>query len=251
MITLQDLSLYLNDLLQVNRLNDFCINGLQVEGKTPITKVATAVSASLDTIENAVKLGAQALVVHHGLFWNQDSHALVGVKLKKIKLLLDHGISLFGYHLPLDMHQEVGNNWKAARDLGWKDLEPFGEFNGIKIGVKGTFSSRPRETFVAELEQYYGSRCHLAPGGKDSVQSAALISGGAYKSLSEAVANGVDCFITGNFDEPAWNVAFEEKINFLALGHTATEKVGPKALASAIGQHFGIECQFIDTANPF
>lgn len=251
MVTLQDLRLYLNDLLRLDGLKDYCVNGLQIEGESKITTVATAVSANLDTIERAVKLGAQALIVHHGLFWNQDSHAIVGVKRKKVKLLLDHGVSLFGYHLPLDAQRELGNNWKAAKDLAWSDLEPFGLFDGVAIGVKGTFSLRPRETFMAELEQYYGSRCHLAPGGKDCVRSAALISGGAYKSISEAVSSGVDCFITGNFDEPAWNVAFEEKINFFALGHTATEKVGPKALAQAIQGHFGIECRFIDTENPF
>lgn len=251
MVTLQDLSLYLNDLLHVERLTDYCINGLQVEGDTKIMKAATAVSASLDTIEEAVELGVQALIVHHGLFWNQDSHAIVQVKRKKIKLLLDHGISLFGYHLPLDAHQEVGNNWKAARDLGWYDLQPFGKFNGVEIGVKGKFSPRPREAFRVELEKYYVSSSHSALGGKEIVESAALISGGAYKSLSDACREGVDCFITGNFDEPVWNQAFEEKINFFALGHTATEKVGPKALAEALERRFGIACRFIDTDNPF
>jgi len=118
MTTLQELCLYLNGLLQSDTINDYCKNGLQVEGSEKITKIATAVSASLATIEEALALGVQALIVHHGIFWNQDSHAITGVKRKKLALLLKHDISLIAYHLPLDIDQRYGNNWKAAKDLG-------------------------------------------------------------------------------------------------------------------------------------
>lgn len=230
---------------------DYCPNGIQVEGKEEVKTVATAVSANLQTLEAAAEMGVDALVVHHGLFWSGDSYPVVGAKKKKLQLLLEHRISLLAYHLPLDAHREVGNNWKAARDLGWKTLEPFGELNGIPIGVKGTFPAQPVEAFVKTVEAYYGHAAAAALGGKENVASAALISGGAYRELGSAAREGVDCFITGNFDEPAWGVAYEEGIHFLALGHSATEKIGPKALADYMDKDLGLDSRFIDVKNPF
>jgi putative NIF3 family GTP cyclohydrolase 1 type 2 len=189
--------------------------------------------------------------VHHGLFWNKDSYPIMGAKKKKIELLFQKQMSLLAYHLPLDLHQEVGNNWQAARDLGWEELEPFGIYNGIAIGVRGKFKDRSIDEFVTDVEAYYSHSATVALGGRKRVSSGALISGGAYKELSQAAKMGADCFITGNFDEPAWGIAFEENIHFLALGHTATEEVGPKALAKHLQREFNIPCQFIKTPNPF
>lgn len=251
MVQRKDLEVYLNDYLKISTIKDYCLNGLQVEGRSEIKKIATAVSASLETFEQCIEQGVDALIVHHGLFWEKDLYQLVGVKRTKIQLLMKGEISLFAYHLPLDAHQEVGNNWQAARDLGWENLEPFGDYYGTLIGVKGTFSERPIQQMVAEVEKYYSHPSASALGGKKRVASGALISGGAYKDLAKAAVAGVDCFITGNFDEPAWNVAHEEGIHFLALGHTATEKVGPKALARHISEKFGVSTQFLDTNNPF
>ena len=251
MVQRKDLEVYLDEYLQVSTIKDYCPNGLQVEGRSEIKKIATAVSASLETFEKCMQEGIDALIVHHGLFWEKDPYPLVGIKRQKIELLLEGGISLFAYHLPLDAHQEVGNNWQAARDWGWGNLEPFGDYYGTFIGVKGTFSERPIKKLVEEVENYYGHPAATALGGKPSVASGALISGGAYKELAKAAEAGVDCFITGNFDEPAWNVAQEEKMHFLALGHTATEKVGPKALARHLSKKLGIPVQFLDTPNPF
>lgn len=248
---LSDFEKYLSDYLNASIFVDYCPNGLQVEGKGVIEKAATAVSATLETLEQAADEEIDALIVHHGLFWNRDPYPLTGAKLKKIKLLLEKGISLLAYHLPLDAHQEVGNNWKAARDLGWDQLEPFGILNGVHIGVKGSFSPKPVETFVTELETYYRHSAAKALGGEKIIRNAALISGGAYKELASAAKEGLDCYITGNFDEPAWGVAFEEKIHFFALGHTATEEVGPKALAEHIQNQLKIKCRFLDIHNPF
>lgn len=245
MATLQELQFYLNDLLPNPPTPDFCPNGLQVEGAAQINKVATAVSASIATIEEAVRLGVQALVVHHGIFWRNDDLVVKGVKRKKLALLIENNISLLAYHLPLDAHPKIGNNWKAAIDMGWQDLQPFDE-----IGVKGRVSLS-REEFQARLESYYDHPAAVALGGKERIETAALISGGAYRSLASAAAEGIDCFVTGNFDEPAWNMALEEKINFYACGHTATERVGPIALGRAIHERFALECPFIDTPNPF
>ena len=139
MITAATLEQSLNNLLDSHHIDDFCPNGIQVANKGEIKKIATAVSASREAIERSVDAGAQALIVHHGIFWKGDTYPLVGNKYKKIKLLMDYDIALLCYHLPLDMHQTLGNNWKVAHDLGWTSLQPFGEFNHMLIGVKGTF----------------------------------------------------------------------------------------------------------------
>lgn len=251
MHNLKKLIKQLNELYQVNLFKDFCPNGLQVEASLEIKKAATAVSASLQTIKKAAKLKVQALVVHHGLFWNHDSLVISGAKAEKIKILLENGISLLAYHLPMDAHRTIGNNWKAAMELNWTNLEPFYLLNGMAIGVKGKVGNLTREGFQKKIEKYYSHKAEVAFGGKNKIQTAALVSGGAYKQIKEAAAEELDAFITGNFDEPAWYSAFEEKINFFALGHAATERVGPKALADTIKQSLKLDCHFIDDDNPF
>lgn len=247
MITLQELCTYLDDYLVCEEFTDFGPNGLQVEGKPKISKIATAVSASLLTIEAAVEWGADALIVHHGLFWNKDAYEITGAKKEKLKKLLENEISLLAYHLPLDGHQVVGNNWKAANDLGLTDLAPFCG----QLGVQGKIDSIDIEAFKSKLEHYYQHPATCALGGKEKVQTAAIVSGGAHWNIKDAVAAGVDCFVTGSFDEPIWHIAFEEKINFFALGHSATERVGPKALGEHIKEKWSLPVQFIDIANPF
>lgn len=234
---------HLNRYLEIEKFADVCPNGLQVEGKEEIQKVVTAVSANLLTIEKAVEAKADALVVHHGLFWNRDSLPIVESRKKKLAMLLQHHISLLAYHLPLDAHSEVGNNWKAAFDWKWRSLKPFEE-----IGVEGVFEPLPIESFIQAIEEYYGHRASCALFGKKEVSSAALISGGAWKALSSVTS---DCFITGSFDEPAWGMAHERGINFLALGHSATEKIGPRALAQYIETTFKVPTSFLDVPNPF
>jgi dinuclear metal center YbgI/SA1388 family protein len=251
MITLSDLQAYLHELLQCSTISDYCHNGIQVEGTEKIESIATAVSADLATIQAAAALGVQALIVHHGLFWQRDSHVISGVKREKIRLLLEHNISLLAYHLPLDKHQELGNNWRAAKELGWTDLQPFGFTNGQAIGVKGQIGPISREALQKKLEKYYRHSAQCVFGGKEKVHSIALISGGAHKSLSDAIEQGVDCFLTGTVDEPIWHQAKEGRINFFALGHSATERIGPKALGNHLEQKYQLSHQFIDSENPF
>jgi len=250
MLELKLLHAHLEELLRPSLFSDYCPNGLQIQGKPHVKKIATAVSASMSTIEAALDADVQALIVHHGLFWSGDTPIIAGSKREKLRLILHKDLSIFAYHLPLDAHQEVGNNWKAARDMGWTDLEPFGLYKSSYIGVRGRISAT-REGLQKQLEKYYDHAAACAFGGKEKVETVALISGGAYKSIVDAAAIGIDCFITGNFDEPAWHQAFEEKINFYALGHSATEKVGPKALAEHLQHVFNIPCAFIDIPNPF
>lgn len=246
MITLIDLLNQLNDFLHVPLFSDYCVNGMQVQGRHQVKKIATAVSCSLNIIEEAIAREADVLIVHHGIFWDKDSPVIQGVKREKLAKLLKSGISLLAYHLPLDAHKEVGNNWKAAIDLGWQEIEPF-----YKIGVRGKVPKCSREGFQKQLEDYYGQKAVTALGGKDQITTCALISGGAYRQLSDAAALGIDCFITGNFDEPAWHIAHEEKINFYALGHASTEKIGPRALADYLRRALNLDAMFIDEVNPF
>lgn len=249
MITLQELIDYLTALFEGPITSDYCPNGLQVEGKASIKKVATAVTASRATIEAAVAADVDALIVHHGLFWKGDEFPIIGAKKGRLEPLFRYDISLFGYHLPLDAHPEIGNNWRAARDLGWEQLEPFGVLNGAPIGVRGTFAPMDRDSFKKKLESYYDHPATEALGGPEQVSSAALVSGGAYGLIKEAAEVGADCFVTGNFDEPAWHLAHEEGVNFYAMGHSATERVGPRALAERLSAL--VPTEFLDVPNPF
>lgn len=251
MTTLIDLTNQLNEYLQVERFKDYCVNGLQVEGKPHVKSVACAVTASLNVIEKAKQMGADALIVHHGLFWGGEPLSIKGALKKKLALLIEGNISLLAYHLPLDAHPEIGNNAKAAKDLGFQNLKPFYFSGNEPIGVAGEFSPIEVDLFQKKLEKYYGQKAHAALGGKKEVTSCALISGGAWKQIDEALKLGVDCFVTGNFDEPAWHLAKEGGIHFFALGHAATEKVGPKSLALFLQEHFPLKTVFIDEENPF
>ncbi|OGN56073.1 MAG: Nif3-like dinuclear metal center hexameric protein [Chlamydiae bacterium GWF2_49_8] len=250
-MTLQDLFRFLDALFPTEGVLDACHNGLQVEGKGEVRKIALAVSASLAVIEKAVSIGADALIVHHGLFWKNDPLYLSGSKRSKLALLLAHDISLFAYHLPLDAHPSLGNNWRAAIELGWKQLESFGISNGYPIGVKGAFPALPVQEFTRKLVDYYGHKAVLALGGKEEVSSAALLSGGGHRYIEQAVREGVDCFVTGSFDLPVWDIALEDQINFVAMGHHATERVGLLALQSHLQDHLGLPLEFIDLPNPF
>lgn len=251
MITLQDLLQYLNQLLQPELFSDVCPNGLQVEGKKTISRIAFAVSASLETIKQAVAIKADALIVHHGIFWDKAPCVLLGPKKQKFKLLLENEISLLAYHLPLDAHQAVGNNWKAALDLGLTNLKAFGSLGANKIGVKAQIKPILVEDFQIKLETYYEHVAHAALGGKTQISSAAIVSGGAHWMIEQAIQEEMDCFITGSFDEPIWDLAYENGIHFFALGHFSTEKVGIQSLKQITTKYFAIPTHFINLFNPF
>jgi len=251
MITLQEICQYLEQLLRTGEYQDYGPNGLQVQGGQEIKKIATAVSASLETLEKAVEEGVDCLIVHHGMFWSRDEMPIVGTKKKKLDLLIKNDISLLAYHLPLDAHEELGNNWRVAKDLRWEALEPFGEVNGTAIGVRAVVNAVDRDQLVAELTGYYDHPCQLVTGGPSTISTIALVSGGAHRMLLDAAKEGVDCFVTGTVDEPVFSWAQEEGINFMAFGHSATERVGPKALAGHLEEMFQVPAGFIDVYNPF
>lgn len=250
-ISLKEFVLALNQFLRASEFADSCPNGLQIEGKGRIYKLGFAVSASLAAIKEAKARGVDALVVHHGLFWNKDAYSIVGMKKHRIAQLIDDDISLIAYHLPLDAHPELGNNWRAAIDLGWKELQPFADHGKHKIGVKGVFSPLDVSQFQKTIETYYGHVAHASFADKPTVKSAALVSGGAHRLLEEAANEGVDCFITGSFDEPNWEMAKELGVHFFALGHYATERIGILALMDYVQKRWAVSCEWIDLVNPF
>jgi len=245
-----ELAKYLNEYIDPLKIEENTYNGIQVANSGTITKIATAVSASLEVIEKTAELKAQALIVHHGIFLKNESPVLTETKYKKIKTLIDNDIALLCYHLPLDAHRELGNNWKAAKDLGLSDLQPFVEYNNHMIGVRGSMQSLSFDEFKKKVESYYGNKA-TAVKVKDTIKSVAIVSGGADRFVVDAAKTGADCYITGRVDEPVWDAAREENICFLGLGHYSTETVGVKALAEHLQQKFNIECAFIDTKNPF
>lgn len=251
MITLQDLLQYLNQLLQPELFSDVCPNGLQVEGKKTISRIAFAVSASLAAIKQAIAIKADALIVHHGIFWDKTPCILVGSRRQKFQLLLENEISLLAYHLPLDAHQTVGNNWRAAWDLGLTNLKAFGSLGTNKIGVKAQVKRTLVEDFQTKLEVYYEHVAHAALGGKKHISSVAIVSGGAHWMIEQAIQEGIDCFVTGSFDEPIWDLAHESGVHFFALGHFSTEKVGVQSLKQITTKHFDIPTDFINLFNPF
>lgn len=250
---LKNFSIYLHELLQVDTFenSDRALNGIQVEGKDKISSIATAVSASLHVIKRAVELKADLLLVHHGLFWKGSEVTICGTLKEKIKLLLQNDMSLLAYHLPVDAHSEFGNNWAVAKALGWTSLERFGTSSYPAIGVKAVFPACSRNEFQKTLEKFYGQKAHEAPGGKEVVSSCVIVSGGAHKLIYDAKESGVDCFVTGSFDEPIWHAAFEEQINFFAFGHAATEKIGVKLIGAHLEEKFHVKHVFIDEVNPF
>ncbi|MFA6915911.1 MAG: Nif3-like dinuclear metal center hexameric protein [Parachlamydiales bacterium] len=249
--TLKEICLSLDELLQPALFNDFCTNGLQVEGKEKVNFVCVAVSASLNVINEAVKLGADVLLVHHGIFWNRDSHDITGVTKKKLKLLLENDISLLAYHLPLDAHKVYGNNWKAALDMGWTDLASFPAGDKQPIGVKGKVPAQNFEAFIEKLKGYYKSNVEFVAGGPREIKTAALVSGGAHKMILDAAREEVDCFITGSRDEPTWHQSFENAVNFCAVGHAPSEEIGVHALEEFLQTKLKVKTHFIKETNPF
>jgi len=242
---------HLNELLDVDAVEDYCPNGVQVAGAAEVRRIVTGVTASLELIEAAVDVGAQMLVTHHGILWNGDSHVLRGHFRKRVKALLDAGVTLLAYHLPLDRHAEVGNNAPALRDLGVIELEPFAPHGGVCVGWKGRFPApiRPSE-LMERLRRYYEDEPLGFLHGREDVRTIGLVSGAAQRDARLAVAEGLDAFVTGEVSEFNMHLAREEGFHHVSVGHHASERVGPRCLAEHLASFFGVETMFIDVVNP-
>ena len=242
---------YLDDYLQARQGRDYGPNGLQVEGKDDIRKIVTGVSACQELFVRAREAGADAVLVHHGLFWEGMPRTLTGFQYRRVAELIRGEMSLISYHLPLDRHAEVGNNAVAGREIGLDDLEPFGYHEGLPIGFKGRFPEPiAASELVARCARIYAQEPLAFMEGPDPVHTLGIISGGAQRDFYTAINDGLDAYITGEVSEWVMNVAREAKVHYLAAGHYATERLGIRALGEHVAERFGIEAEFIDVPNP-
>ena len=246
MTTHDELTTYLDELLDHANWQDYpgAYNGLQVEPTKPITRVAAAVDASLHTLRLAVDAGAQLLLVHHGLFW-QDRHPWVGINRQIVQLVADSGIGVYSSHLPLDAHPSLGNNAQLAQLLRLQARKPFGEFSGRAIGLIGQLDSAT-DTVVTELESALTARCVVAGAVRDHVGTLALCSGGAGELWQQAAECGADTLLTGEIRQHEAVAARDANVMLIAAGHYATETVGVRALAQHVADKFELENCWVD-----
>ena len=239
---------HLDHLLDAGRFRDYGPNGLQVEGKPEVRKIVSGVTASLALIEAAVAVDADALLVHHGLFWKGHDGRIGGWLRKRIALLMAHDINLYAYHLPLDAHPELGNNAGFGRRLG---LVADGRFGDQELGFVGPAAG---PTTLAHIERRVGHETGqvpvVVPGDGRLIRRVAWCTGGAQGYFEAAIAAGADVYLTGEISEPQAHIARETGVAFIACGHHASERDGAAAVGAHLAQHFGLQHEFIDIANP-
>ena len=244
----EDIDKHLRRLLEVDRFKDYGPNGLQVEGKARIGKIVSGVTASLALIDAAIEAGADALLVHHGLFWRGQDGRLTGWLKARVARLMQHELNLFAYHLPLDAHAELGNNAQWGAALGLQADERFGEqalgFIGEAAGLVTTTA------LAAQVARVLARPPLVLPGDGRPLRRIAWCTGGAQGYFEAAIEAGADAFLTGEISEPQAHLARETGVAFLACGHHATERFGAPAVATAVAAHFGLAHQFIDLDNP-
>ena len=242
----------LDELLESDSVSDYCPNGLQVEGTPEVRRIVTSVSASRDLFIQAADREADAVIVHHGILWNgSEATRLVGSFRERVRLLLENQISLIAYHLPLDRHLKLGNAAQLARRLGLEELEPFGEHHGAPVGVCGVFPEPVEaEEFFAAVTEACEREPQVFPGGSPTVSSVGIVTGSAQREFHQAVAAGLDAYVTGEATEWVLHQAAEDGVHYLAAGHYATERFGIRALGRWLTDHHDLEVEFIDLPNP-
>lgn len=251
--TRADLVAACDGLLEPGRFKDYGPNGLQVEGRSGIRKLVSGVTASRALIESAIVAGADAILVHHGLFWRGQDGCVTGWMKQRLALLLQHDINLIAYHLPLDAHPRLGNNAQLGLRLGFVPLDgaAWGRFGDQDLGFVGQVPDAPDAPALAQrVEQTLGRRVTLLDTAQRPVRRVAWCSGGAQGYFEAAIAAGVDAFITGEISEPQAHYARECGVAFLACGHHATERYGAPAVAAHVAAQLGLAHEFIDIDNP-
>ena len=242
------LSTYLEGFLDAGRFQGSCPIGLQVEGDGAVRRMVSGVTASAALIRAAVRARSDAVLVHHGYFWRGEDPTLTGLRRARVKLLLDHGIHLFAYHLPLDAHPEVGNNAQLARVLGWSVQGRFGDQS------RGCWTDLDKPlapaALAARVSRRLGRKALAVGNPAARIRRVAWCTGGAQDMLEQAVAAGADAFISGEISERTTHLAREAGVLYLAAGHHATERFGVQALGEHLAARFGLEHRFIDDPNP-
>jgi dinuclear metal center YbgI/SA1388 family protein len=237
---------YAAEYLELDAYPDYGPMGLQVLGAEEVAKIACGVSASRELFEKAGEAGAQLVLVHHGLIWDKDSRVIDGVMRGRLKALFDAELTLAAYHLALDAHPEIGNNALLAAELG---VEPERRFTSWGYGGK-LVAPTTMSDFSTLVQERLGRMPLVFSYGPETVERVAILTGGAARYVDQAAAEGYDCFVTGEADEPTKHAAKEAGIHFVAGGHYATETLGIRALAANLADEFGLQWEFVDLPNP-
>jgi dinuclear metal center YbgI/SA1388 family protein len=245
-VQLTDIVTYLDDYLRIAEVPDaeHALNGLQVENSGDVTRVAAAVDASARTVREVVRRGCNLLLVHHGLYWD-GNRPVVGRRYRKLKPLLQADVAVYSAHLPLDVHEDVGNNVQLLRALTIEPAGRFGKNRGLELGWWGSVQLK-REVLAARLADVLGTRVHIMPCGPEIVRRVGVVTGGAGSMIGDAVEAGLDAFITGEGHHHHHFDAEESGINVFFGGHYATETFGVRALAEHVEGRFGLAWEFID-----
>ncbi|MBS0001557.1 MAG: Nif3-like dinuclear metal center hexameric protein [Thioalkalivibrio sp.] len=234
--------------LEPGRFEDYCPNGLQVEGRPEIRRIVSGVTASHALIRAAAEQEADLILVHHGYFWRGEPQPVVGMKRHRLQALLQHDINLVAYHLPLDAHPELGNNAQLGLELG---LVTDGALRPDGIGLIGRLAEAcPPEQLATRIGAVLGRQPTWVQGGTHLVRRLAWCTGGAQSMLATAATHGVDAFISGEISEQTTHEARELGVHYFAAGHHATERYGPRALGAWCAERFGVDHCFIDIPNP-
>ena len=238
---------FLDRELWIGDFEDASHNGLQVENSGRIGRVCCGVDASMEFFEAAAGQGADLLVCHHGLSWNDSLKRISGLNYRRLKFLLDHDLALYACHLPLDAHPRCGNNILIARALKLQQVAPFGLYNGREIGFAGRLPAPVRyATFKRRVAEVMGNNVQSMDFGKKSVQSVAVISGGAAAEIEEAGRKGIDVYVSGEPALIAYSLAQEYGLNAVFAGHYATEVWGVRALGEMLAKRFGVRAECVD-----
>ena len=250
-VTLKEILDTCDNLLRPEQFDDYCPNGLQVEGKPQVSKIVSGVSASYALLEAAVEQQADAVLVHHGYFWKGDDPRVLGMLRRRLGLLLAHDISLIAFHLPLDAHADFGNNVQLAQQL---DIEITGGLDNDSehsIGLVGELPAAiSAERFSAHIEARLGRHPVHVAGSARQIKTVAWCTGAAQGFIERAAKIGVDAYISGEISEPTTHIARETGVHFFAAGHHATERFGVRALGDLLANRLGVTHQFIDIDNP-
>lgn len=236
--------------LNAARISDYCPNGLQVEGRPQVRRIVSGVTASQELVDAAVEAEADVLLVHHGYFWKGEDARIVGMKQRRLKTLLANDISLLAYHLPLDVHPEVGNNVQLARELDITVEGPLDPDNPKVVGLLGSLAEPMSARDFARRVQEVLGREPLLIEGTNTVRRVGWCTGGGQGYIDQAIAAGVDLFLSGEASEQTFHSARENGISFIAAGHHATERYGVQALGDYLARRFALEHLFIDCSNP-
>jgi len=251
MVNLFELESYVNKLLNISKFRDYAPNGLQVEGKSEVKTIVTGVTASQRLLDAAVEAGADAVIVHHGYFWKNESPVIRGMKKQRIKTLLNNDISMFGYHLPLDAHPELGNNARLGALLGITNDGVMDERDLQSVGNVGTLNEPlSLEAFGQQVDQALQRKPLLVSGGNHPIRRIAWCTGGAQGYIDKAHELGVDAYLSGEISENTVHSARENGIHYIAAGHHATERYGVQALGQHLAEHLDVTHIHIDIDNP-